>query len=160
MVPYSPRNYYGQIISKPFQLASPDFGTGMVTNGIPVVDWSGHRTTYADEHGFDKPNIEKNGQYTIQYTLPKGTKIVRYGAERGHYSAPENTRFEEVALPYTIESVEYHEYRVIAKGLRVRCIVEKGKVAPMFNQPGGGVQYLHNTSILELIRENKLERIQ
>ena len=37
MVPYSPRNYYGQIISKPFQLASPDFGTGMVTNGIPEL---------------------------------------------------------------------------------------------------------------------------
>lgn len=154
------KNYYGQVIVKPFQLASPDFGTGAIDkDGLLVVDWNGCRTEYADENGFDKRNIEKNGQYTIRYIIPKNTIIVRYGSERGRYTAPDNTLFEEVALPYTIESVEYHRYRVIANGLLVRCIVTKGRVAPMFNQPGGGVQYYHDKSILELLRNNKLERI-
>ena len=156
-----PTNFYGQIIIEPYQLASPDFGTGKIDRyGMPEVDWIGCRTEFADDYGFDKRNVEANGRYVISYTLPKDTIIIRYGSERGQYTAPRNTRFEEVSLPYTVESVEYHEYRVVADGLRVECIVDKGKVAPMFCQPGGGVQYRHQQSIRSLIRDAQLERIK
>lgn len=156
-----PTNYYGQVIVTPYQLASPDFGTGdMDKYGIPIIDWPRFTAEHADNCGFDKRNIEANGQYTISYVLPKDTVIIRFGSEHGQYTAPQNTRFEEVSLPYTIESVEYHEYRVIADGLHVQCIVDKGKAAPMFHQPGGGVQYRHQHSIRSLIRDAQLERIK
>lgn len=161
MVIPTAENYYGREILAYNQLASPDFGTGEIDeNGIPEVDWKGCRTKFADENGFDTRNVEENGLYKISYILPKGTIIIRFGSERGKYTAPQDTRFEEVALPYKIESVEYHEYRVIADGLPVHCIVEKGRVAPMFNQPGGGVQYLHSKSIHSLVWDNQLERIK
>lgn len=156
-----PINYYGKVIVSPYQLASPDFGTGEFDEyGKPKIDWPRYTTEYADKYGFDKRNIEANGKYTIPYVLPKGTVIIRFGSEFGQYTAPQNTRFEEVSLPYTIESIEYHEYRVIADGLRVECIVDKGKVAPMFHQPGGGVQYRHPHAIRALIRSAQLERIK
>lgn len=156
-----PINYYGQVITNPYQLASPDFGTGELDKyGFPEIDFPRCTTEYADRYGFDKRNIEANGHYTISYVLPKDTVIIRFGSEHGQYTAPQNTSFEEVSLPYTIESLEYHEYRVIADGLRVECIVEKGKVAPMFRQPGGGVQYRHPHSIRSLIRDAQLERIK
>lgn len=157
----APTNFYGHVITKPFQLASPSFGTGKTNQyGIPIVDWEGCRTEFADENGFDIRNVEENGQYTIPYILPRNTVIVRFGSEWGKYTAPQNTAFEEVALPYTMESVEYHEYRVIADGMPVKCVVQKGMVAPMFHQPGGGVQYLHQHSIRALIRDAQLERIK
>lgn len=54
-----PTNYFGQKILKPYQLSSPNFGTGIIKNGIPEVDWKGCRTSCADEHGFDIRNVEK-----------------------------------------------------------------------------------------------------
>ena len=156
-----PTNYFGQEILNPFQLASPDFGTGGTDKyGNPIIDWEGHRTDYADEYGFDKRNIEENGQYIITYILPKDAVLVRFGTEWGQYTAPQNTAYKELALPYTIESVEYHEYRVIADGLTVQCVVNKGRVAPMFLQPGGGVQYRHKKAIRFLIKAKQLERIR
>lgn len=154
-------NYYGQRITEYNKLASPKFGTGRLTkNGFPEVNWLGCKTEFSDDDGFDIRNIEENGTYKISYILPRGTVIVRFGSEFGKFTAPQFTKFEEVALPYTIESVEYHEYRVVADGLLVQCIVEKGRVAPMFDQPGGGVQYVHSKSINSLIKDNQLERIK
>lgn len=157
----APTNVFGDTISTLYQLASPDFGTGeMGAFGIPVVAWEQWRPDIADEHGFDTHNIEENGAHTITCTLPKGTVIIRFGSELGRYTAPQGTHYEEVSLPYTIESMEYHEYRVVADGLEVRCVVQKGRVAPMFRQPGGGVQYLHEHSIRSLVRGQQVERIK
>lgn len=153
-------NYFGQTISEYYILASGEFGTGRIlNNGVEEVDWVGCRTEYADKNGFDTRNAESNGTYKISLILPKDTVIIRFGSENGKFTAPKNTRYEEVALPYTIDSVEYHEYRVAADGLYVQCIVEKGRVAPMFKQPGGGIQYLHDKSIHSLVFEGQLERI-
>ncbi len=155
------RNYYGQEIVSPYQLASVEFGTGKLDKyGSPEVDWEGCSSKFADKHGFDTRNVESNGKYIIQYILPKDSIIIRFGSEMGRYTAPAKTQFSEVALPYTIESLEYHEYRVIADILPVQCVVQKGKVAPMFNQPGGGIQYLHGQSIRALVRDSLLERIK
>lgn len=155
------KNYYGQEIVSPFQLASAAFGTGKTDEyGFPEVDWKGCSSQFADEHGFDTRNVESNGKYIIRYILPKDSIIIRFGSEIGRYTAPAKTQFSEIALPYTIESLEYHEYRVIADKLPVQCIVQKGKVAPMFNQPGGGIQYRHERTIRTLVRDSVLERIK
>lgn len=157
----SETNIYGKEITVPYQLSSAAFGTGRVDRfGIPEVDWVKCRTEYADVNGFDTRNEECNGKYIINYTIPKNTIIIRFGSEYGRFTAPQNTRFEEVSLPYTVESLAYHEYRVIADSLTVKCIVDKGRVAPMFNQIGGGIQYLHNRTIHSLLRSSVLERIK
>lgn len=156
-----PTNYFGRAISRPYQLASSDFGTGKLNKyGTPEINWKGCKTEYADDYGFDRRNIEPNGKHTIAYILPKDSIIIRFGNEWGQYTAPQHTRYEEVSLPYALESIEYHEYRVIADGLPVQCIVEKGRVAPMFNQPGGGIQYRHEETIRLLIQNEQLERIK
>lgn len=44
-------------------------------------------------------------------------------------------------------------------GLRIQCTVQKGKVAPMFDSPGGAVQYKHYQSIAKELDENKLKEV-
>ncbi len=156
-----PYNCFGEAIPVPFQFASPDFDSGTLDRfGNPVADYSRCKTEFSDDNGFDIRNVEENGHYKVRYILPKGSVIIRYGHEYGRYTAPEHTPFEELSLPYTIESLEYHEYKVLSEGLPVQCIVEKGRVAPMFHQPGGGVQYLHSNSIHSLVWNEQLERIK
>lgn len=154
-------NIYGKKVISSYQLASPDFGTGQINHyGIPEVNWNGLRTEYADENGFDVRHKECNGKHIVSYMIPKNTILIRFGSEYGKFTSPHGTHFEQVSLPYTIESLAYHEYRVISDSLTVRCIVDKGKVAPMFNQPGGGTQYLHSHTIHVLLRKSILKRIK
>jgi hypothetical protein len=42
-------------------------------------------------------------------------------------------------------SAEYHRYKVVKK-----FEVEAGEIAPAFEQPGGGIQYVTKVSIEEL----------
>jgi len=153
------KNCYGQLISGVKKLKSPEYGTGEIDMyGQPVVDWS-KLSEYADKNGFDKRNIEKNGKYIIEMRLPRGTEIIRYGSEMGHFTAPVGTSYEQLALPYEKETVEYHKYRITARFLLVTCIVEKGIVAPGFGSPGGGVQFLHPITIRESIKKHYLKRV-
>ena len=81
---------------------------------------------FADKDGFDIRNIEKNKKYKIEIELPYGTILIRYGNETGRFSAPKGTKYEDLALPYVKNTVEYNEYKVIATGIKVICVVEKG----------------------------------
>ena len=153
------RNCYGDIISGIKKLAKPEYGNGKTDkHGQPMVEW-GKFLQYADKNGFDKRNVERNGKYKIRIRLPRGTEIIRYAGEMGYYSAPAETQYEELALPYIKETVEYHKYRVNAKYLVLTCVVDKGKVAPGFGSPGGAVQYLHPISIWESVNRHFLVRI-
>ena len=49
-------------------------------------------------------------------------------------------------LVMLIKTIEYHEY-IVLRDLEVYCIVTKGIAAPKFEQPGGGVQFMHRQSI-------------
>lgn len=96
-----------------------------------------------DADGFDKKNVEPNGQYKMMVELPMGTRLCRYGAKTGYFTAPCGTPFENLGLPWKEETVQYHEYEVIADGTTIKCIVTRGKVAEMFESPGGAIQYMH-----------------
>lgn len=153
------KNYKGEIISGIRQLIKPEYGTGENDRyGQPKVNW-GYLSKYADDDGFDTRNVESNGQYRMEVVLPYGTIIIRYGNEMGHYTAPKGAKYEELALPYIRESVEYNEYKVISDNVHIICIVDKGKVAPGFSSYGGAIQYLHPITIRESIKKGILERI-
>ena len=153
------KNYKGDNISGPKVLEKPEYGTGRHNkNGEPEVNWD-YLSEYADNDGFDIRNDEGNGEYKIFVALPKGTKIIRYGHEEGSFTAPVGTPYENLALPYVKETVEYNEYKVIADQVTVECKVCKGKVAPGFSSDGGAIQYKHPITIRASIKERILERI-
>ena len=68
--------------------------------------------------------------------------------------------YDKLSLPYVRSTVEYHKYRVASKALPVYRRVDKGVVAPMFDSPGGAVQYYHpDYTVRDLIRMQILERV-
>lgn len=162
-------NYKGEEIGFIPVLRKTEYGTGEKDDfGRPLPDW--RQIINGDKRGFDKTNSESNGKYKMKVVLPKHTRLVRYGPENGKYTAPEGTEYEKLSLPYTKESVFYHEYEVKAESITViaigdysvikKHIVVKGKVAPGFDYPGGGVQYYHPYTMLESIRRKLIERIK
>ncbi len=130
----------------------------VLPNGEFETDFETFASPDADDLGFDKSHKEPNGNYSMEFILPKGSVIIRYGSPFGHYTAPKGTKFEELALPFTEESCEYNEYRVL-DDISVQCKVIRGRAAPNFHQRGGGVQYWHRNTIKQEIDEKKLERI-
>lgn len=156
----SRKNYKGEELGdKRRVLSNPAYGNGKVDkNGDPEVVWKRYITVKHD-HGFDRSNKEANGKYLIEIELPKGTEILRYGTEAGNYTAPKGTPYEKLALPYLKETLEYNEYRVITDGLKVKCQVKKGVVAPSLDSSGGAVQYWHYEPIYLLVRKKALKRI-
>lgn len=129
------------------------------SKGKWVINWSGPR---ADCRGFDKEHREPNGLHRMLVELPVGTVLLRYGSPGGYFTAPKGTAYEELSLPYEKDSMEYNEYRVINKSLLVEvCQAERGRAAPLFDQPGGGVQYYHGKdSVQNLLDRKLLERIE
>lgn len=105
---------------------------------------------------FRKPNTNVNGFarqgkyiYCKPFTLLKGTIIARYGTPFGSFATDFGVPYHMLGLPYIKETVEYHVYRVL-KDIQVF----KGVVAPIFNSPGGGVQYFfHKEKLNALIRD-------
>lgn len=151
-------NCFGDdITGKVRELSDPSFQKeGQTTlSGEPIPDWT-EPNELVDGQGFDKTNIESNGSYKITVELPKGTRLCRYGAPNGMLTAPLGTPYEMVGLPWKKETIQYHEYVVIADGINVKCYVTKGKVREMFNSPGGAIQYLHPVSIEKEIEAKRL----
>mgnify|MGYP004466749277 CR=1 FL=1 len=155
------RNYYGEIINNVNrELEDPSYGTGKIDEyGQPKIDWEYFITGKEDGHGFDTDNKEENGYYYIETELPRGTKLLRFGNEGGYYTAPLGTPYNKLALPYKIETIEYNEYEVIADGVYVKCVVQKGRTAASRNSEGGAIQYYHEQSIKTLVRNKTLKRL-
>ena len=86
--------------------------------------------------GFDGP-VEPN-------RLDTGDVVDRYGRPGGEYASPEGTPFDQRALPPSSAGAGYHRYEVL-KPLPEG--VTEGKIAPWFEQPGGGIQYKFDHSI-------------
>lgn len=153
------KNCTGEKISGIRQLKKSEFGTGKKDKfGQPIVNWD-CLSIHADKNGFDTRNIEDNGKHTVKFILSYGSIIIRYGSEKGYYSAPKGTSYDKLSLPYVKESLEYNEYKVIANNVSIICIVDKGIVAPGFDSEGGAVQYMHPISIKESVKKGMLERI-
>lgn len=88
-------------------------------------------------------------------TLEPGTKIDRYGYDGGYYTSPMDTPYEQRAVAPGTDQRPYSQFEVV-KPIEA---VEEGKIAPLFDEPGGGIQYEMPDSIANLIEEGYLRRI-
>ncbi|KKZ99266.1 hypothetical protein B4147_3850 [Bacillus wiedmannii] len=70
-------------------------------------------------------------------TLQPGTRLDRYGNPAGSFLAPESDSFPSRALVPHSEQAPYYVYKVIDD-----FEVTLGKIAPWFDQPGGGTQII------------------
>ena len=159
---YCLKNDQGEVVSGVRVPKKPEYGTGKFDdNGEELINWEGFRTEYADQHGFDIREINENGEYWEDISLPRGTVIIRYGPESGKYTAPLGASYDELALPYKRSTVEFHKYIVKSLTFTVRAAkVLKGIVAPMFDSNGGAVQFYHlERNISELLKRRILRRI-
>lgn len=151
------KNCYGEIITGIKQFQDPSFGY-YDEQGDEHVNWA-KEDEHVDSDGFYKHHVEPNGLYKMDVSLPLGTLLCRYGNTRGRLTSDINSEYENLGLPYIKETVEYHIYRVIVSSLKVQCTVQKGEVAPMFNSPGGAVQYKHYQSIAKELAQEKIEEV-
>ena len=151
------KNCNGELIVGKREFRDPSYGF-YGEGGEEHVNWN-KPDEDVDEDGFDKHHKEPDGQYKQDVILPYGKLLCRYGPLMGRTTTDYGTPYENISLPYIKETVEYHIFRVIADGLIVQCIVTKGKTAPMFEQPGGAVQYKHYQSLIKEVESDKLEEV-
>lgn len=76
---------------------------------------------------------------SVKTTLPVGTKLDRYGDQKGAFLAPYDTPYEQRALAPGSKANGYFVYEVIKP-----LPVIQGEIAPAFGQIGGGIQILPN----------------
>jgi hypothetical protein len=95
---------------------------------------------YPPQNGY---TIGPDGQpIEFQLTLTPGVEMDRFGSEYGSFLAPDGLSYSGRSLPpASLDSVpaascNYHEYRVLRS-----FTVDAGPIAPWFDQPGGGLQY-------------------
>lgn len=81
--------------------------------------------------------------------LSKGTIIDRFGGPNGNFTSPSGETFSTRALPYDPSKMPYKKYEVLRD-----LPVTEGKIAPFFDQPGGGTQYVTEKSIQQLLDAN------
>ncbi|WP_207654793.1 glycohydrolase toxin TNT-related protein [Acetivibrio saccincola] len=139
-------------------------GVGSNTPKAEIVDKNnrtfagdkGTRSTqWVDEAGNIKwpPNNGFDGTPTTK-TLKPGTIVDRYGGETGKFVSPKGTPYTNRSLPPGSDARPYNVYEVVKP-----IDVQSGKIAPWFDQPGGGIQYQFPQSIEELIRSGHLRRL-
>jgi hypothetical protein len=90
----------------------------------------------------------------VKETLPKGTKIDRYGTRDGTFVAPEGTPYSNRSLPPGSYNKPYERYEVIKP-----IEVDSGKTAPWFGEKGGGTQYDLPKTIEELLDDDSIRFI-
>ena len=96
-------------------------------------------------------------EYPETITLQPGTIIDRYGSDYGTFTSPQGIPYANRALAPGTELKPYSVFEVV-KPIEVQA----GKIAPWFNQPGGGVQYVLPDTVDELLDPNVgvLRRLQ
>ena len=72
----------------------------------------------------------------ISKSIPVGTRVDRYGSEKGQFLSPAGTPYGQRSLPPDTNPNDYHVYEVIKP-----LPVQSGQIAAWFGQPGGGVQH-------------------
>ncbi len=81
-------------------------------------------------------------------TLAPGTGIDRYGSENGSYFSSPGTSYAARSLPYNAARIGYTVY-VVLKPLQVDAC----RIAPWFDEPGGGMQFKTSETAAQLRAE-------
>ena len=97
-------------------------------------------------NGFRSPE-DKHAEW-----VPSGTRLDRFGGERGKFLAPDGAPWEARALPPFTLDAPYHSYEVVRP-----FPAWVGPAAGWFDQPGGGSQYyLGQYSVKDLLEKGYL----
>ena len=116
-----------------------------VYNNPKYFDQSTGNVNYPGMNGDKNIDGFVNGQHTPTMLEPE-TVIDRYGSNgSGKYFSPAGTSYEQRALPPFMEEQPYTKYKVVRP-----LEVDTGKIAPWFEQPGQGTQFLSKYSVEEL----------
>lgn len=117
---------------------------------------------YPPDKGFD------NGVSSV-YVPKEGEEMDRFGSPTGQFLSPrDGTPFTERALPPSNVSADttdtgpgYHVYKWIKDWDPSIGTIKAGKIAPWFDQPGGGTQYLlpDGVTVQYLIENDYIEDI-
>ncbi len=99
------------------------------------------------------PNSGFQGK-PVTKTLKPGTVVDRYGGDTGKFVSPQGTPYANRSLPPGSDARPYSAYEVVKP-----IDVQSGKIAPWFDQPGGGTQYQFTQSIENLIQSGYLRRL-
>ena len=83
--------------------------------------------------------------------LRPGTVLDRFGHPGGSFLAPADASYMGRSIPYDRLKMPYYRYEVV-RPLRVRS----GRIAPWFDQPGGGIQYKTERRVGELVASGHL----
>ena len=110
----------------------PDVAAKTETSLVKYDEWPANDGFFA---GFEKDSV-----------LQPGTRIDRYGSNRGSFASPEGTPFKNRGLPSSRAGDPYSSFTV-QKPITVRG----GIAAPWMDSPGGGVQYMLPRSIQDLM---------
>ena len=111
------------------------------------INWPG-------QHGDKNIDGFLNGKFD-EVTLKPGEKIDRYGSDYGSFASPEGISYGQRALAPGTDLKPYSVFEVI-KPMKVKA----GEIAPWFNEPGGGIQYLLPDIIDELLDAGIIRRVK
>ncbi|MBX8487685.1 TNT domain-containing protein [Pseudomonas cichorii] len=118
-------------------------GTAKITGSIgAIADNEAGGFSYYDQFkkadgGWEWPKNLGFAEDPVKNTLPVGTRLDRYGGPDGSFLSPQGTPYDQRALAPGSRAGGYYEYEVLKP-----LPVIQGKIAPAFNEPGGGTQIL------------------
>jgi hypothetical protein len=90
----------------------------------------------------------------IDVTLKPGFKIDRYGYDTGTFVSPESTPYGMRAVAPGTDSRPFSVFEVVAP-----LEVKGGKIAPWFDEVGGGTQYVLPETVEDLLEAGIIRRI-
>ena len=82
-------------------------------------------------------------------------RIDRYGSDFGLFTSPEGIPYEMRAVAPGTDLKPYSVFEVVEP-----INVKAGEIAPWFDEPGGGIQYLLPDTVDELLDAGILRRIK
>lgn len=126
--------------------------TAFATNNAAKVEQS---VKWVDETGkvIFPPN-DGFAETPANISLKQGTLIDRYGRADGRFVSPKGTPYSERALAPNSGIKPYHIYEVVKP---FEC--SGGKVAPWFDEVGGGTQFKFDKTVKQLLDEGYLKEV-
>ncbi len=91
---------------------------------------------------------------TEEITLEEGVRIDRYGSDYGYFACPYGISYEERACAPGTDERPYSVF-IVEKSFEVQA----GEIAPWFDEPGGGEQYMLPETVMTMMEEGYLSRV-
>lgn len=123
--------------------------------------YSQYKAVYDNQKYFDQKTGEINWPRNRGFAgkpkkkiLNPGTRIDRYGLDFGTFTSPEGTAYRMRAVAPGTNLRPYSVFEVM-----MPVNVKAGKIAPWFDEPGGGTQYEMPKSIRDLLNDGVIKRV-